>query len=246
VAIPAEAGGLEQYVIDRIRRMERRHFWFSGRRALAGRQLSRFLGEGPARALDLGCGTGSTAEWLEERGLQGFALDVDLHGIPSPRRARYARGSATALPFVDEAFDAVVAMDVLEHVDDEAALAEVRRVLKPGGLLFASVPAMPWLWGVRDLEAGHLRRYTRKGLLGLLGASGFEVTFMQYYQFLLFPMAFFSRFFGRARASWRDREERPGALANSALSVASRFEASLQESFTWPWGTSLSLVGRKR
>ena len=75
-------------------------------------------------------------------------------------------GSATALPFRDGAFEVVAAFDVVEHCADEAlALAELVRVLAPGGRLLLSVPAYQWAWSDHDVRAGHHRRYTRPRLV---------------------------------------------------------------------------------
>jgi ubiquinone/menaquinone biosynthesis C-methylase UbiE len=82
----------------------------------------------------------------------------------------------TALPFTDDTFDATVLGEVLEHVpDDERALREVVRVTRPGGLVAISVPANPDYFSTSDAWAGHVRRYTRDGLLSLAAAAGLEV-----------------------------------------------------------------------
>ena len=80
------------------------------------------------------------------------------------------------LPFADESFDAAILGEVLEHVeDDRGALAEVARVLRPGGALAASVPAHPHLFGPSDRWAGHVRRYERSELIEACVSAGFEV-----------------------------------------------------------------------
>ena len=81
----------------------------------------------------------------------------------------------------------VLARDVLEHVDDDAALGECPRALRPGGLLVVLVPAWPALWSDRDVRAGHLRRYRRRGLRKLVESAGFTVAELRGYQFVLLP-----------------------------------------------------------
>ena len=88
-------------------------------------------------------------------------------------------GSATQLPFADETFDVVSAFDVVEHCEDDAtAVAELARVLVPGGRMLLSVPAYQWAWSDHDVQAGHHRRYTRPRLTRLVegcrdaGAAG--------------------------------------------------------------------------
>ncbi len=91
-------------------------------------------------------------------------------------RGEVVRADLTALPFSDGTFDAVVAGEVLEHIDDEqGALAEVGRVLRPAGVMAASVPAHPEWFGHSDRWAGHVRRYTRETLSQALESAGFGV-----------------------------------------------------------------------
>ena len=85
-------------------------------------------------------------------------------------------GSATQLPFADETFDVVSAFDVVEHCEDDAtAVAELARVLVPGGRMLLSVPAYQWAWSDHDVQAGHQRRYTRPRLTRLVEGAGMEV-----------------------------------------------------------------------
>ncbi|MER3559157.1 MAG: methyltransferase type 11, partial [Armatimonadota bacterium] len=71
------------------------------------------------------------------------------------------RARLEALPFVNESFRLIVALDVLEHLPDEAhALAELWRVLEPDGWLITTVPAYRWLWSKHDVALHHYRRYT--------------------------------------------------------------------------------------
>jgi SAM-dependent methyltransferase len=129
-------------------------------------------------------------------------------------------------------------LDVLEHVDDTRALAEARRVLRPGGLLLITVPAMPWLWSYRDRAAGHRRRYTRSALRRLAEDCGFEVAELRYYQCALLPLVAASRLGGRRNSSFEYAEERPPRLLNELFSWINGAEARLHADL--PWGTSLA------
>ena len=158
--------------------VEDRHFWFVGIRAIV-KDAYLAAGLGPeSRVLDVGCGTGGMM-----RTMQGLGRFTGLDS--SPKAADFARrrsgnpvevGDATALPFADDSFDGVTALDVLEHVPDDAAAArEIRRVLKPGGTLIATVPCHPWLFSAHDEALHHVRRYTRPGFLALLRDAGFTI-----------------------------------------------------------------------
>jgi SAM-dependent methyltransferase len=151
--------------------------------------------------LDVGAGFGRHAFELARRGYRTVAIDRAADEMAATRTTLAAmaeagevedkhvvgvlRGDATALPFPDECFDSVVAAEVLEHLtDDVGALAELRRVLRRGGLLAATVPS--WLpekinWMLSDdyhapaVVGGHVRIYSATELNAKLRAAGFEV-----------------------------------------------------------------------
>jgi SAM-dependent methyltransferase len=93
-----------------------------------------------------------------------------------------------ALPFADRAFEVVGAFDVVEHCDpEEVALAELHRVLEPGGRLLLSVPAYQWAWSDHDVANGHHRRYTRARAVTAVRAAGFDVVRVTYAFATVFP-----------------------------------------------------------
>lgn len=233
----------------RLSQLERWHFWFVARRKLLDRLLSTACPSGFARALDVGCGTGANVAVIRSHARRVACIDFRPEGLvqaaeQTRRDAHFVRGVATRLPFVSGGFDLVTVLDVLEHVDDEAALAEIRRVLRPGGALVISVPAMPWLWSYRDRDAGHRRRYQRHRLLGLIRESQFDVHWVNYFQCLLFPLVL-ARAVGRNTPGVRDLEETPAPLLNAVLGWISRAEVHLSRFVSWPFGSSLVAVCRK-
>jgi SAM-dependent methyltransferase len=130
-----------------------------------------------AEVLDLGCGSG----WLAEH----FEHYTGVDSLPEAVAAARARGrnvlqadADAPLPFEEAAFDAVVVKDVLEHVGDPVALVqEVRRVIRPGGRVFASSPdAQRWVWD----DYTHRRPFTRKSLRLLFADQSFEVEHVGY------------------------------------------------------------------
>jgi len=85
------------------------------------------------------------------------------------RRAHVVLGEVTSLPFADDAFDLVCALDIIEHVDDDdGALSELSRVAQPGGTLLISTPLHPTRWTSFDDFVGHKRRYEPQQLLAKL------------------------------------------------------------------------------
>ena len=177
---------------EQFERLERGHWWFRGRRRVYLELLREALGSArPQRLLDLGSGVGGFLEELEGLGEEVVHSELDPGALActAERGARHGvRADATALPFEDMSFDLVCLFDVLEHVrDDGSALREVLRVLSPGGYALLSVPAHPWLWSENDRVAEHERRYTRRGLIERLGASGLVLERCTYANMALFP-----------------------------------------------------------
>lgn len=133
-----------------------------------------------ARVLDVGCASGRLVEQLRHRGHE-VVTGVDLS--ESAIAACRSRGledvhvmPADRLDFDDASYDAIIASDVLEHIeDDRAALLEWRRVLRPGGRLFIFVPAHMFLWSQHDVVNHHFRRYDRGTLVERVEAAGFRV-----------------------------------------------------------------------
>jgi SAM-dependent methyltransferase len=142
------------------------------------------LGEVPpgATLVDLGCSTGYLLEDLQAAFPNARLIGVDLVA-PGLRKAHallpeawLLRSDVCALPIADRGADAVVSANLLEHVpDDEAALAEIGRVLRPGGRAVVVVPVSPGTYDYYDRFLGHERRYRRGELAGKARAAGFEV-----------------------------------------------------------------------
>src|SRR5271163_1237516 len=160
------------------------------------------LGVNPGdRLLDLGCGFGRHAFEAARRGAEVVALDagadevaqvratlgamVDAGELDTDRaHAGAVQGDALRLPFADGTFDRVIASEVLEHIpDDQAAMAELARVLRPGGAMAVTVPrcfpeAINWALSdeYHDTPGGHVRIYRRSTLERRLTSAGLEPT----------------------------------------------------------------------
>jgi SAM-dependent methyltransferase len=142
--------------------------------------LDLFLSAAPGpQVLDAGAGQGTMSMRLERLGFEVTSTDVSAAAVDVLRdrlTGEVERASVTDLPFGDSSFDGAVLGEVLEHVqEDGRGLAEISRVLRPGGVLALSVPADPKLFGRSDEWAGHVRRYTRPALLEACSAAGLAV-----------------------------------------------------------------------
>jgi SAM-dependent methyltransferase len=184
------------------------------------------LGLAPgARVLDLGCGEGRHVHGLAMLpGVVAVGLDPDAASLVKARDglatlagagpAAFLRGSAYALPFADGAFDAVICSEVLEHLDDyPAALAEIARVLRPGGRFVATVPRAwperlcwalaPGEGGYADQPGGHVRVFDAAALRRAIEARGFG------YRGRHFAHALHSPYWWLKTAFWRWRDDHP-------------------------------------
>ena len=135
--------------------------------------LNLFLSASPGpHVLNVGAGQGSFTRLLEERGFDVVSSDVTAPALDVLRagvRGEVLLADMTDLPFGDDTFDAVVAGEVIEHIENDGlALSEAARVLRPGGVLALSVPAHPEWFGASDRWAGHVRRYTHRHLIELV------------------------------------------------------------------------------
>lgn len=178
--------------------IEESHWWFKGRRRLFADTLDHAHIAREAEVLDIGSSTGTNLRLLKSLGFSRVTgLDQSEEAIrycAEKGLGEVRRGDACALPFPDKSFDLVLATDIIEHVeDDEQALREIARVLKPGGRVLLSVPAFPSLWGLQDRVAQHKRRYLSPVLRALVEQSGLEVRDWFYFNYLLFAPIWLSR-----------------------------------------------------
>jgi 2-polyprenyl-3-methyl-5-hydroxy-6-metoxy-1,4-benzoquinol methylase len=247
---PDEPETFDATAFERLARAEPGHFWFEERRRLISWALGRYFPR--ARSFcEIGCGTGFVLEALA-RDHPALALT----GIdPYPQALTFAgrrvpgaqlRRSGVLDDDGDETYDVVGCFDVLEHIpDDEQALVELTRRLRPGGGLMLTVPQHPRLWSAADEIGHHQRRYRRGDLLGKLRAANLACCRVTSFMTLLLPVVAL-----RLVSSTREAalaELYPSPLANRVGHALLGTERRLiARGVSFPFGSSLLVVARLR
>jgi SAM-dependent methyltransferase len=242
----------EEYA--RMYEAEERQWWYAGMRALSFALLGRHwppasAAGAPPRILDAGCGTGNNLRHLARWGRPaGVDLSTDALRFCRERGVAAAGGSLMALPFAGATFDCVTSFDVIYHrwvTDDAAAVREMARVLRPGGLMLVRVPALRALWGAHD-EAVHSRhRYTATELRALLEGQGLSLLRLTYGNSLLFPLVAARRTLDRLTGRHGSDVGFLPAPLEWAFRNVLRAEAALVRRVSLPLGTSLFALARK-
>ncbi len=223
------------------------YWWYLARTDLLHAALSEFA-DGRTTVLDIGSADGPSASWLHAGDRRLASLDIDPRGL----RSNGVCGSALALPFADASFDMVSAFDVIEHCEPESeALAEVSRVLAPGGRLLMAVPAYQWAWTDFDVANGHHRRYTRRRAVAAVEQAGFRVERATYAFTSVFPGFVAERLARRLRdrkhtaaADVVEVPQVPRAL-HHALLAATRVDEALLRRVDLPFGSSVFVAATK-
>jgi 2-polyprenyl-3-methyl-5-hydroxy-6-metoxy-1,4-benzoquinol methylase len=264
---------MDSKLYDELWRVEQEHWWFRARRDIVWSLVQRYLGargwglvtrdakesyspQPPASSprlhiCELGCGTGGN--------LVSVADQHDVVGVEcSPWALAYARQRLgeriirgrlpDEVDLPSNSFDVVLLTDVLEHVEDDArSAATAMRLLRPGGIVVATVPAYQWLYTARDAQHHHFRRYSKQRFESLWSSNDCQTLLLSYYNSILFPIAVAARVTSKLRQSDGSGDlSVPHWAINSALTGVMRCERNVLGRAPLPFGLSLITVIRKR
>lgn len=241
---------------------EQDYWWHVGKRAIVYSLLRKYLPRNKTsaerRALDLGCGAGLNLDHLAEYA-QPVGTDFSEEALHFCRQRGHnllAKADAAQLPFPDGSFDIITALDVIEHLDDDLlALTELRRVMRPGGLLIISVPAYPVLWSYWDEILGHRNRYTTGSMRKVVEAAGLRVRKVSYSNALILAPSVGVRIIKSLQQKAAERGGQGGAPETDFMPVPSVLNKALIKYYMWeastlrrrrlPFGLSVVCVAQR-
>lgn len=234
---------------------ERNHWWFLIRNKIILNKVKKLVKSDNITILNVGAATGRTSELLSEIGLvTSVEYDNDCcEFLKNELNIDAIQSSITQLPFKDNEFDMVCALDVIEHVeDDQTAVNELLRVCKHGGNILLTVPALMSLWSYHDIVNMHYRRYTRKQLLKLCkNIPQLRVNYTSYFNSILFlPIWFYRIISGNTKqkegksSDFEVFDDTP--ILNRIMKAIFSIEIILLKLIKLPIGVSILLIGQKK
>jgi SAM-dependent methyltransferase len=246
---------LQEY--DALERVEREHWFYKGKRQLVRWWIDRAANlKSGDRVLDAGAGTGELVRELggaySHRGINVVGIEYSDEG----RRLAHERkgtdllaGSILDLPLLDQTCAVSIALDVLEHVEDDArALSELLRVTQSGGIVIINVPAFMSLWSDWDVSLGHFRRYRKREMQLLIDRHkrDADVLYFDYINAFAFPAIYLYRKIAKLlKFKSRAEDQIPSERVNK-LMMDLFVEPAKQMWFHPPFGVSLWIVLKKK
>jgi len=248
---------------DNIAQLEDTHWWYRGMAAISldlirlqcpmspdigleSRRLSS-----PIKILDAGCGTGGMLRRLSPFGV-GIGIDFSPLALAHAHRKipnDLCRASITQLPFTNYSFDLITSFDVLYHraiTDDQTALNEIARLLKPNGIALIRVPAFESLRGAHDQLVHTRHRYTADEMRGKLQRAGLKVIRLTYANFFLFIPIYLIRTLQLSHSKKESSDvELPSSFTNGILESLLKIESFLIKFVNLPFGVSLFALAMK-
>lgn len=227
------------------------HWWFVCRRRLFARLIVGLGIDKTAPTLDVGTSSGTNLILLRDLGFSHVTgLDPSTEAVEYCARRELPPvrlGRIEAMPFENDSMHLILATDVLEHIpDDDAAMAEISRVLVSGGHVLISVPAFPSLWGLQDEVSHHLRRYRMKALASKVQKAGLEIEQSFHFNFLLFgPIWLARQVLSQLKPKVASENAINTPFINRAFCWIFGFDVAVAPWLKPPFGVSVLILARK-
>ncbi|KKS94738.1 MAG: Methyltransferase type 11 [Candidatus Collierbacteria bacterium GW2011_GWB1_44_6] len=248
---------MNEKLLRHFHEIEKIHWWWEGRRQILRQSLEKKPG---LKILDIGCGTGETLTFLEGcldkpklYGIDNMPVAIDFARKRGHKNIRLV--DAKKLPFNANSFDYVLLLDVIEHIEDDSGiLLEAKRVLKKGGKIIITTPALQFIWSEHDSEQGHFRRYTRSRMRWLAIKTRLAIDRISYFNFFLSPAIILLRLLGRLKPfkkvnsydSKLNYDIAKKSLINDLLKIIFVTEIKLMKYISYPIGISIFTVLKKK
>ena len=232
--------------------IQKKHWWFVTKKEIVLDMIDRYLAKdnGAKKVLDIGCGSGLILNALGDVG-QAYGMDMSDDAINFSKEIFDGEVEKGALPdqvpYEENFFDLITALDVIEHIDDDVgSLKAMRSLLTSEGKIVITVPAYMFLWSSFDEMNEHKRRYTLTELKEKLVQAGFTVEKISYYNTLLFPIVFAVRMLNNIlNRDGASDVDMPAPPINFVLKQIFSIEKYLLRFSNLPFGVSVLAVVKK-
>jgi ubiquinone/menaquinone biosynthesis C-methylase UbiE len=235
------------------------HYIDRASREHAAEQLGRWLGREDATIMDIGCSSGFFLQMLRHRFPKAVVVGADCVRGPLERLSRklpdvpLLQFDLLKCPWPDNSFEALVLLNVLEHIEDDLGAArQAWRILKPGGVAIIEVPAGPELYDIYDRQLLHFRRYRMPDLLNRLRTAGFEIVERSHLGFFVFPGFWMvkkrNQKYLKATADIQRAMVRRNIASHGSsglMHAILRFESKLRKLIYYPFGIRCLVTCRK-
>jgi SAM-dependent methyltransferase len=232
-------------------RVQEKHWWFTSKKKIILGLLENYVAKDcEQNILDIGCGSGLMLNDLSQFGAV-TGMDASNEAINFSRQifnGKIVKGALpTDIPFNENSFQLIVALDVIEHIDDDiCALRKIYSIARTGGVVVLTVPAYQFLWSRHDILNEHKRRYTLSELKKKVELSGFQIEKITYFNSLLFIPIAFIRLVNYLLKRESDSDVKiPHPYVNLILRQIFSLESKFIGRVSMPFGVSLACVLRK-
>lgn len=232
--------------------IEEKHWWFAVRRQLFTRYINLLkLNKISAKILDIGSSSGTNLRMLKELGFQdyqGFDNNyLSKKFCEKKQLGKVTIGDICENNFADNSFDLILATDVIEHIEnDEKAISEIKRILKPSAHAIITVPCFMQLWGLHDEQSMHKRRYQLKEISQKITQQNLKIIESFYFNFVLFAPIFLFRKITKILKIKPTSENRVNNyLLNKILQKIFSIDVFLAPKIKSPYGVSAFLLIKK-
>ena len=234
---------------------EKKYWWHVGRRKIIKNLIEGFLNQHQnLEILDVGCGTGGNYNLLKKYG-EVKGIDASKTAIDLCKKNNFTNvvlGDCRNTGFDDSCFDLIIALDLLEHLEDEVGvLKEFKRILKAKGNIIVTVPAYKFIWSKHDENLHHKRRYLLKEIVSSLENNGFKVIKSSYIITFLAPIIVFIRLLENLLSHFFTLTKKnsyiilPEVINDFFIKIL-YFEAWLIKYVNFPFGISIVCIGQKK